>query len=331
MDRKKFILPIALVVSIAILNEVNVANAAYVSDNNAAVNQIMEGLSGGGGGFGTIFQTQLGNLAKGLLSAAKVIAVIMTAVAGFMICFGIENERKVFLSWILGIGLAINFGDLILNLWSVQDVSSPSKIDDYKLLLKSADDPSIDILSPFMRYYIGVIMSGASAVAPYAINLTLILALIDGAIKVSMELIHGDKIIFFVSMILKVGFFIFLIQSWVGTNSNFQLMPALSSGFETLGLYGRRCGRNDKRIQQGKSRFKYRGTIESNSDERAKLLQYLLGTRTAEKFADDTGRIDMCSNGGDNFIFNGVGNVYGKGRILDNGINNHSVVTVRSN
>ena len=235
MDRKKFILPIALVVSIAILNEVNVANAAYVSDNNAAVNQIMEGLSGGGGGFGTIFQTQLGNLAKGLLSAAKVIAVIMTAVAGFMICFGIENERKVFLSWILGIGLAINFGDLILNLWSVQDVSSPSKIDDYKLLLKSADDPSIDILSPFMRYYIGVIMSGASAVAPYAINLTLILALIDGAIKVSMELIHGDKITFFVSMILKVGFFIFLIQSWVGTNSNFQLMPALSSGFETLG------------------------------------------------------------------------------------------------
>ena len=235
MDRKKFILPIALVVSIAILNEVNVANAAYVSDNNAAVNQIMEGLSGGGGGFGTIFQTQLGNLAKGLLSAAKVIAVIMTAVAGIMICFGIENERKVFLSWILGIGLAINFGDLILNLWSVQDVSSPSKIDDYKLLLKSADDPSIDILSPFMRYYIGVIMSGASAVAPYAINLTLILALIDGAIKVSMELIHGDKIIFFVSMILKVGFFIFLIQSWVGTNSNFQLMPALSSGFETLG------------------------------------------------------------------------------------------------
>ena len=36
-------------------------------------------------------------------------------------------------------------------------------------------------------------------------------------------------------MVLKVGFYIFLIQSWVGTTSNFQLMPALSSGFETMG------------------------------------------------------------------------------------------------
>lgn len=34
---------------------------------------------------------------------------------------------------------------------------------------------------------------------------------------------------------MKVGFFIFLIQSWVGTNSSYQLMPALSSGFETMG------------------------------------------------------------------------------------------------
>lgn len=137
MERKKIILPIALVVSIAILNEVNIASAAYVSDNNAAVNQVMDGLSGGGAGFGEIFRTQLINLSKSLLASAKIIAVIMTAASGFMICFGIQNERKVFLSWILEIGLAINFGDLILNLWSVQDVSTPTKIEDYKLLLGS--------------------------------------------------------------------------------------------------------------------------------------------------------------------------------------------------
>lgn len=143
--------------------------------------------------------------------------------------------KKTFWNWILGIGLAINFGDLILNLWSVESTTAPTKIEDYKLLLKSEDDPSIDILSPFMRYYIGVIMSGAAVIAPYAINLTLILAMIDGAIKVAFDLISGDKIKFFVTMILKVGFFIFLIQSWVGTNSSYQLMPALSSGFETMG------------------------------------------------------------------------------------------------
>ncbi|MBR6012991.1 MAG: type IV secretion system protein [Selenomonadaceae bacterium] len=90
-------------------------------------------------------------------------------------------------------------------------------------------------MSPFMRYYIGVIMRGAAVIAPYAVNLTLLLAMIDGAIKISFDLIGGNKIKFLITMILKVGFFIFLIQSWVGTNSSYQLMPMLSSGFETMG------------------------------------------------------------------------------------------------
>ncbi len=232
MERKKIILPILLMTGILILNFFGVASAA---DNNSAVNEVANGLSGGGAGFGTTFQTQLSNLAKSLLSSAQIIAVIMTATAGCMVCFGVEDGKKTFWNWILGIGLAINFGDLILSLWSVQSPTAPTKIEDYKLLLKSEDDPSIDILSPFMRYYIGVIMSGAAVIAPYAVNLTLILAMIDGAIKFAFDLISGDKIKFLVTMILKVGFYIFLIQSWVGTNSNFQLMPVLSSGFETMG------------------------------------------------------------------------------------------------
>ena len=235
MEQKKIILPIAVTLGLLVVTDTNLANAAYVADNNAAVAEITRGLSGGGAGFGTTFQTQLSNLSKGLLASAKIIAVIMTAAAGCMVCFGVHDGKKTFWNWILGIGLAINFGDLILNLWSVESVSAPTKIEDYKLLMKSEDDPSIDILSPFMRYYIGVIMSGAAVIAPYAVNLTLLLAMIDGAIKVAFDLISGDKIKFFVTMILKVGFFIFLIQSWVGTNSSYQLMPALSSGFETMG------------------------------------------------------------------------------------------------
>ena len=230
MKAEKNILPLAIVAGILILS--NVASAA---DNNSAVNQMTTGLSGGGAGFGTTFQTQLSNLSKGLLESAKIISVIMTAAAGCMVCFGVQDGKKTLWNWILGIGLAINFGDLILHLWSVESATAPTKIEDYKLLLKSEDDPSIDILSPFMRYYIGVIMSGAAVIAPYAVNLTLILATIDGAIKVAFDLVSGDKIKFLVTTILKVGFFIFLIQSWVGTNSSYQLMPALSSGFETMG------------------------------------------------------------------------------------------------
>ena len=235
MERKNLVLPLALILGLMILDDVSVASAAYVADNNAAVNQIMNGLSNGGAGFGTTFQTQLGNLSKELLESARLVAIIMTAIAGCMVCFGIQDSKKTFWNWILGIGLAINFGDLILNLWSVETVTTATKIEDYKLLMKSEDDPSIDILSPFMRYYISVIMNGAAVIAPYAINLALILAMIDGAIKVAFDLISGDKIQFLVTTVLRVGFYIFLIQSWVGTNSNYQLMPALSSGFETMG------------------------------------------------------------------------------------------------
>ncbi|MBR6012990.1 MAG: hypothetical protein IK062_04310 [Selenomonadaceae bacterium] len=142
MERKKFILPIVLLTGILILNFYGVASTA---DNNSTVNQITSGLSGGGAGFGTTFQTQFSNLAKSLLSSAQIIAVIMTAVAGCMVCFGVEDGKKTFWNWILGIGLAINFGDLILSLWSVQSPTALTKIEDYKLLLKSSDDPSIDI------------------------------------------------------------------------------------------------------------------------------------------------------------------------------------------
>ena len=214
---------------------VSPAEIAYAASPEGAVTEIMGGLSGGGGGFGSTFTNQLGGLSKSLLTAAKLIAVIMTAAAGCMVCFGIQDSRTAFWNWILGIGLAINFGDLLLNLWSVETVSAPPRIASYDLLLKSESDPTIDILSPFMRYYIGIIMQGAAAVAPYAINLTLILALIDGSIRLAFDLVGGDKVKFLVTTVLKVGFFIFLIHSWVGTNSNYQLMPALSSGFETMG------------------------------------------------------------------------------------------------
>ena len=214
---------------------VSPAEIACAASPEGAVTEIMGGLSGGGAGFGSTFTNQLGELSKSILTAAKLIAVIMTAAAGCMVCFGIQDSRTAFWNWILGIGLAINFGDLLLNLWSVESVSAPPKIATYDLLLKSENDPTIDILSPFMRYYIGIIMQGAAAVAPYAINLTLILALIDGSIRLAFDLVGGDKVKFLVTTVLKVGFFIFLIHSWVGTNSNYQLMPALSSGFETMG------------------------------------------------------------------------------------------------
>ena len=206
-------------------------NGVAFAANDAAVNQMIGGLAG----FGGTFQAQVGNLSRGLLSVARFIVVILTATAACMIAFGIQDSKKTLWNWILGVGLAINFGDLVLTFWSVESGGAGTKLPDYKLLMKSADDTAIDILSPFMRYYIGIIMAGSAAVVPYAVNLTLLLATIDGTFKVAFDLISGDKIKYLVTMIVKVGFFIFLIHSWVGTNSAYQLMPALSSGFESMG------------------------------------------------------------------------------------------------
>ena len=94
MRQKKLVIPAALIFGLLVVNDTSVANAAYVADNNSAVAEITWGLSGGGAGFGTTFQTQLSNLSKGLLASAKIIAVIMTAAAGCMVCFGINDGKN---------------------------------------------------------------------------------------------------------------------------------------------------------------------------------------------------------------------------------------------
>ena len=94
-------------------------------------------------------------------------------------------------------------------------------------------------------------------------------------------------------------------------------------------LHGGRRRRNAQVVRLSESRFKYRGAIESNRDKLAEFLQHLLGTRATTKFADDIYRISVRSGGGRDFILDGVGDVHGADRILDNGIDNDTAVAVR--
>jgi len=94
-------------------------------------------------------------------------------------------------------------------------------------------------------------------------------------------------------------------------------------------LHGRRRRRNGQGVRLSESRFKYRSAIESNSDRRAELFQHLLGTRATTKFADDIYRTGVRSGGGRDTFLDGVGNVYGADRILDNGVDNDTAVAVR--
>ncbi len=75
MKKEKILLPVALLTAIFILNFNGVASAA---DNNSAVNQITNGLAGGGAGFGTTFQTQL--IAPYAINLTLILAIVDVAI-----------------------------------------------------------------------------------------------------------------------------------------------------------------------------------------------------------------------------------------------------------
>lgn len=69
---------------------------------NGQANSNMQGLS-----------DTLGNFGKGFANIAMVLSVIMTATAAVMVGFGVDDGKKTFWSWILGIGLAINAASIV--------------------------------------------------------------------------------------------------------------------------------------------------------------------------------------------------------------------------
>lgn len=165
---------------------------------------------------------QLYQIASGLSSAGHIIIVIMTVVAGCMVVFGLEDGKKVMWSYILGIGLAINFGGFLMDSGMFGDMmkstGTPSPVDNAALesIVEIKQNGATDILSNFMAYYNGLIVeNGKAFLVPIAFKLTIILASIDASIKLAMDMISGDKIKFMISTTLKVGFYLFMIDNWI--------------------------------------------------------------------------------------------------------------------
>lgn len=70
---------------------------------------------------------------------------------------------------------------------------------------------------------------------PIATNLTLILVIINATIKVSTDLLGGDKLKFITQMCLKTGFMLFLIHNWFG-GTGLNLMGSLGEAFQDIGF-----------------------------------------------------------------------------------------------
>jgi len=172
--------------------------------------------------------------AKAMVATAKPIVGIMTAVAGCMVVLGIQDGTKTVWNVILGVGLALNFGSFIMTAWGSYMTATDvvPTITAYDFSLKTSGD--IDMLSGFMNNYTAnIIVPGATAIKYISIKLLLILLLIDSTVQLSLDLISGDKMKFLIMTALKGGFYIFLIENWLG---GINLMQNLSDGFQEIGF-----------------------------------------------------------------------------------------------
>lgn len=203
-------------------------NISYAADNSTIIDA--------GTGI-TSFDTPVKTIANSVVASAKVIAVIMTAVAGFMYVLGIETHgTKTMWSIILGIGLALNFGGFFYSVFSsyLSGDSTTAQVTQYQFSLKGESDGGIDILSGFMNNYTkNVIVPGAMAIQPSALKLLAILTLISSSLQLSLDLVSGDKVKFLINICLKAGFYIFLITNWL---SGIDLMNHLEAGFQEIGF-----------------------------------------------------------------------------------------------
>jgi type IV secretion system protein TrbL len=84
-----------------------------------------------------------------------------------------------------------------------------------------------------MNYYrVGIIEPGAKVILPICLKILIILSVIQAGYDISFKLVSGDKIKYMLSVVLKLGLMIFILQNWI---NGIGLMHALNTGFEMIG------------------------------------------------------------------------------------------------
>lgn len=187
-----------------------------------------------GSGLGGLFDQNFTKMVLGFIQIARVVVVAMTCIGLAMVMLGLESGNKTLWNWMLGAGLAVNFGGYILDNF-VFPAASPgtSGVTPFVPDLQSSNDGKISVLGDFMTTYMQVINHGAATITPVCVRILLILAVAEASYSLAFKLISGDKIKYLLAVTIKIGMMIFVIENWV---EGIGLMPALSQGFETMGL-----------------------------------------------------------------------------------------------
>ena len=205
-----------------------------------------EDIASAGTGLGGTFDQNLTTLANGAIKAMHIVLVVMTAIAGMMVAFGIEDGKKFIWQLMLGAGLAFNFGSFLMGsgVWSMANQTAQTQqVEYFTPELVSGEGTSVEdisILGSFMNHYTEhVIVPGAENILPYCLRLLVILTVVQATWELTVKFMSGDKLQYLINMTLKMGFFMFLMMNWIS------LMGSLMSGFEVLGF---RAGGNNTAI-----------------------------------------------------------------------------------
>ena len=191
----------------------------------------------------TNFNNMMSDSVHGIRYVANIIATIMIALGGLMVAMNVDGPNKLLWNSVLGIGLAVGFAGFLTSVFDTSEavkavgdsfgqayhlpVATGDNAPDFKAIF-SGDGSFFDTYRKATEY-------GALHMIAPAAKILLILTTIEASIKISLDLITGDKIKYLTEVTLHTGVYLFLILNWYGSGG-LNIMGSLCQGFEQLGI-----------------------------------------------------------------------------------------------
>lgn len=188
------------------------------------------------------WDTTLDTLVSNIQTIARPIVAILVAVTGTMVLFGTaEGSKQALIRLVLGMGLALQVADFITGPHSLftelvnisqGNVTKPPPL----IVSLTGSDKGINFIGNFVTYYENVCIYGAQILVPTALKVLGGLTIIDMTLTLVFRL-EGDHFKYLLHQIIKVGFFIFLIQNWMGgTSALANIANTIFTSFEQIGI-----------------------------------------------------------------------------------------------
>lgn len=191
------------------------------------------------GASGQQFNQNMSDLVAFSHDAARLISTIMVCAGGLMVAFNMDSGHKLVWNVILGAGLAMFAAESLASVFTPEATQTASTTElKFPISLTSESDWSDFLTGPngFMQTFHVYTQNAATVMKGPASKILLILTAVTMAVKLSLDLITGDKIRYLTGTVLQTGVYLFLIQNWYGPSGvGLNIMESLYEGFDLLG------------------------------------------------------------------------------------------------